>query len=80
MMDLTELLGFAVKNGASDLHIAAGLLPLIQIDGEIRRIKIDLLETGAVRDMIHDIMFDHQRTEFEERWETDFAFEIPNVA
>ena len=80
MMDLTELLGFAVKNGASDIHIAAGLPPLIRIDGEIRRTKIDPLDAGAVRDMIHDIMFDHQRTEFEERWETDFAFEIPNVA
>ena len=53
---------------------------MIRIDGKNRRIKIDPLEAGAVWDMIHDIMFDHQRTEFEERWETDFAFEIPNVA
>ena len=30
--------------------------------------------------MIYDIMLDSQRKEFEERWETDFAFEIPNVA
>ena len=80
MMDLTELLGFAVKNGASDLHIAAGLLPLIQIDGEIRRIKIDPPEVGTVRGMIHDIILDQQRTKFEERWETDFAFELPNIA
>ena len=79
-MDLTELLGFAVKNSASDRHIAVGLPPLIRIDDEIRPIKIDPLEPGAVRDMIHDIMFDHQHSEFEERWETDFAFEIPNVA
>ena len=46
-MDLTELLGFAVKNGASDIHIAAGPPPLIRIDGEIRRIKIDPLEAGC---------------------------------
>jgi twitching motility protein PilT len=79
-MDLSELLAFAVKNGASDIHISAGLPPLIRIDGDIRRIKVDPLASNLVHDMIYDIMLDSQRKEFEERWETDFAFEIPNVA
>jgi twitching motility protein PilT len=30
--------------------------------------------------MIYDIMLDNQRKEFEERWESDFAFELPNIA
>ena len=79
-MDLSELLAFAVKNGASDIHISAGLPPLIRIDGDIRRIKVDPLPSNVVHDMIYDIMLDSQRKEFEERWEADFAFEIPNVA
>ena len=79
-MDLSELLGFAVKNGASDIHLSSGLPPLIRIDGEIRRIKVDPLGDHGVLDMITGIMLDHQRKEFEERWECDFAFEIPNVA
>ena len=79
-MDLSELLAFAVKNGASDIHISAGLPPLIRIDGDIRRIKVDPLPSNVVHDMIYDIMLDSQRKELEERWETDFAFEIPNVA
>ena len=79
-MDLSELLAFAVKNGASDIHISAGLPPLIRIDGDIRRIKVDPLPSNLVHDMIYDIMLDSQRKEFEEHWETDFAFEIPNVA
>ncbi len=79
-MDLSELLAFAVKNGASDIHISAGLPPLIRIDGDIRRVKVDPLPSNVVHDMIYDIMLDSQRKEFEERWETDFAFEIPNVA
>ena len=79
-MDLSELLAFAVKNGASDIHISADLPPLIRIDGDIRRIKVDSLSSSLVHDMIYDIMLDSQRKEFEERWETDFAFEIPNVA
>ncbi|XXK27934.1 type IV pilus twitching motility protein PilT [Arenicellales bacterium nBUS_45] len=79
-MDLSELLAFAVKNGASDIHISADLPPLIRIDGDIRRIKVDSLSSSLVHDMIYDIMLDSQRKEFEERWEIDFAFELPNIA
>ena len=79
-MDLSELLAFAVKNGASDIHISSGLPPLIRIDGEIRRIKVDPLTSNVVHDMIYDIMLDSQRKEFEERLEADFAFEIASVA
>ena len=79
-MDLSELLAFAVKNGASDIHISSGLPPLIRIDGEMRRIKVDPLTSNVVHDMIYDIMLDSQRKEFEERLEADFAFEIANVA
>ncbi|NBT28388.1 MAG: type IV pilus twitching motility protein PilT [Gammaproteobacteria bacterium] len=79
-MDLSELLAFAVKNGASDIHISSGLPPLIRIDGDIRRIKVDALSSNVVHDMIYDIMLDNQRKEFEERWEADFAFELPNIA
>ena len=79
-MDLSELLAFAVKNGASDIHISAGLPPLIRIDGEMRRIKVDSLTSNVVHDMIYDIMLDTQRKEFEERLAADFAFEIASVA
>ena len=58
-MDLSELLGFAVNNGASDIHVSSGLSPLIRIDGEIRRIKVDPLGDLVVLDMITGIMLDH---------------------
>ena len=79
-MDLTELLAFAVKNGASDIHVSSGLPPLIRIDGDIRKVKVDALQSNHVHDMIYDIMLDDQRKEFEERLEADFAFELPNIA
>ena len=79
-MDLSELLGFAVKNGASDIHVATGLPPLIRVDGEMRRMEVDSLTGEVVLDKISGIMSDLNRKEFEERWECDFAFEIPNVA
>lgn len=79
-MDITELLGFSVKNKASDLHISAGMPPLIRVDGDIRRINVPALEHDQIHDMVYDIMNDKQRKEYEEHYEIDFSFEIPNLA
>ena len=79
-MEISELLAFSVKNGASDLHISAGLPPLIRVDGDIRRINVPELDQEQVHDMIYDIMNDKQRKDFEEFLETDFSFEVPGLA
>jgi len=79
-MDIAQLLAFSVKNGASDLHLSAGLPPMIRVDGDVRRINVDLMEHEDVHSMVYDIMNDKQRKTFEEYWETDFSFEIPGLA
>ena len=79
-MDVTELLAFSVKQGASDLHLSAGLPPMIRVDGDVRRINLPPLEDKEVHALIYDIMNDKQRKDFEELLETDFSFEIPGVA
>lgn len=79
-MDITQLLAFGVKNNASDLHLSAGLPPMIRVDGEIRRINLPILDHKQVHALIYDIMNDTQRKIYEERWECDFSFEVPGVA
>ena len=79
-MDITELLAFSVKNGASDLHLSAGMPPMIRVDGEVRRINLPALEHKEVHRLVYDIMNDKQRRDFEEQLETDFSFEVPGVA
>ncbi|NEX17624.1 MAG: twitching motility protein PilT [Halochromatium sp.] len=79
-MDIAELLAFGVKNNASDLHLSAGLPPMIRVDGDMRRINVPALEHRAVHTLIYDIMNDKQRKDYEEFLETDFSFEIPGVA
>ncbi len=79
-MDITQLLTFGTQNGASDMHLSAGLPPMIRVDGDIRRVNIPALDQSAVQAMVYDIMNDKQRKDFEEFLETDFSFEIPNVA
>ncbi len=79
-MDITELLAFGVKHNASDLHLSAGLPPMIRVDGDVRRINVPALEHRQVHSLVYDIMNDHQRKVFEEDLEVDFSFEIPNLA
>ncbi|MHB1586213.1 MAG: type IV pilus twitching motility protein PilT [Acidiferrobacteraceae bacterium] len=79
-MDIAELLGFAFKQNASDLHLSAGLPPLIRVDGDVKRINVDALDDRTVHNMVYDIMNDKQQKEFEERLECDFSFELPNIA
>jgi len=79
-MDIAELLQFAEKSGASDLHLSAGLPPMMRVDGEIRRVNIDPFDHKEIHALIYDIMNDKQRKDYEEFLETDFSFELPGVA
>jgi len=79
-MDIASLLGFAVKNKASDLHLSAGLPPMIRVHGDMRRLNVEPLDNTQVRAMIYDIMSDSQRKTYEEFLETDFSFELPDIA
>ncbi|MCZ0928310.1 MULTISPECIES: type IV pilus twitching motility protein PilT [Halomonadaceae] len=79
-MDITELLAFSAKQNASDLHLSAGLPPMIRVDGDIRRLNVPAMDNSEVRRLIHDIMNDRQRRDYEEHLEVDFSFEVPGVA
>ena len=79
-MDITQLLAFSVKNQASDLHLSAGLPPMIRVHGDVRRLNVEPLDHKQVFGMLYDIMSDAQRKLYEEHLEVDFSFEIEGLA
>ncbi|MDP2323669.1 MAG: type IV pilus twitching motility protein PilT [Gammaproteobacteria bacterium] len=79
-VDIAQLLAFAVKSKASDLHLSAGVPPMIRVDGDVKRVNMPALMHKDVHSMIYDIMNDKQRKDYEEFLETDFSFEIPKLA
>jgi len=79
-LDINELLAFSVQNKASDLHLSAGLPPIIRVDGEMRRLNVPELDHKTVNALIYDIMNDKQRKEYEENLEVDFSFEIDGLS
>jgi twitching motility protein PilT len=89
-MKSADLLNLSVERGASDLHLTAGLPPLVRIDGEIGPLfdepVIGLAGSGERIDqqkvlaLLHEVMREDQRREFEDRLEADFSYELSGVA
>jgi len=78
--DLSALLGFAHDQGASDLHISAGLPPMLRIRGEIVRLEMAPLSREETHASLGALMNDEQRSVFEATHDVDFAFEIPGLS
>lgn len=79
-MDITQLLAFSVKNKASDLHLSAGLPPMIRVHGDVKRLDGAPLDQKEIKALIYDVMSDSQRKIFEDALEIDFSFEIDGLA
>ncbi|MFQ5665471.1 MAG: type IV pilus twitching motility protein PilT [Candidatus Binatia bacterium] len=79
-MDITELLIFAQREGASDVHLTSGEPPMLRIHGDMKRIEHPELGAEQVHDMIFDIMSDAIRRTFQENNDADFSFELGDTA
>jgi twitching motility protein PilT len=79
-VDIAELLAFCVKSKASDLHLSAGLPPMLRVHGDVRRLNLPALTHKEVHGMVYDIMTDSQRKRYEEALEIDFSFEIERLS
>ncbi|NOT33915.1 MAG: type IV pilus twitching motility protein PilT, partial [Candidatus Eisenbacteria bacterium] len=79
-LDLTELLTFARNQGASDVHVSAGMPPLLRIRGQMTPLQMEPLDPEATHAALFDILNDEQKRRYEESRDLDFAFEIPGVS
>ena len=75
-MDLPDLLLFANRNKASDLHISSGSPPIMRLHGEMVPHDMPPFTAEQVKEMINSIMTDQQRSEYEREYELDFALSI----
>lgn len=70
------------KVGASDLHLSVSMPPMIRKDGRMQKLECSetTLSPDAMRELLHSIMPAKNQEEFSRRNDTDFAYEIPNLA
>jgi len=78
-VDMIELLKAAVNHKASDLHLSAGLPPVIRIDGDIQPLKLPPLENKVLQALMYSVMNEKQQKNYAENLEIDFSFEVPEL-
>ena len=79
-MDLTRLLRLSIKEQASDLHLSAGLPPILRVDGDMIRTDLPVLLPSQVESLVHEVLNDTQIKALKDGIEIDFSFEIPEIA
>jgi len=79
-MDITQLLTFAHREGASDVHLSSGEPPMVRMHGDMKRIEHPALTPEQVHNMLFDIMSDAVRKTFQESNDADFSFELGDIA
>jgi twitching motility protein PilT len=79
-MDITELLTFAHRSGASDCHLTSSEPPRLRINGDMKKLEHAPLTPEEVHNMVFDIMSDGLRRQFQETNDVDFSFELGDLA
>ncbi len=79
-MIIDDLLKEVVSYNASDLHLSAGLPPVIRVDGNLLRTKHDIMSPQAVEDVLFPMLTNEQRRTLEQNWELDMSYGIEGVS
>tara|TARA_B100000787_G_scaffold114399_1_gene85228 strand:- start:402 stop:1469 length:1068 start_codon:yes stop_codon:yes gene_type:complete len=79
-MNITDLLALSIKKGASDLHLSAGLPPILRVDGDLVRMDLPVLSSKQVAELVYEVLNETQIKSLRDGIEIDFSFEIPDVS
>ncbi|MFH1736218.1 MAG: type IV pilus twitching motility protein PilT [bacterium] len=80
MQNIDELLKFSVNQGASDLHISTGSIPMIRVHGRMRKLALPVMDEENMERLIFPFLNEHQRGRFEEVKELDMSYHLEEIA
>lgn len=80
MLDIKELLKYAVHKGASDVHLTVKSPPILRIDGKLESTTMEILSPDEIKRIIYGLLSDHQKQQFEADLELDFSFTVPGLS
>ena len=79
-VSITALLQILVEAGGSDLHLSAGLIPTIRVNGELLQItNHERIDARRLRELIYTMLTQRQRERFEDDLELDGSYSVPDV-
>ena len=79
-MEIKELLVTTKRKDASDLHLNVGVPPILRINGRLEKLKLSELTPQDTHEIIHSILSERQKSDFEKYGELDLSYELTNVA
>ena len=79
-MNIPDLLRFSVNNGASDLHLSSGTIPMIRIHGSLQKLDLPMAEDGELREALFSLLNEEQQERLEEMKEIDLSYKVEGVA
>jgi twitching motility protein PilT len=79
-LHIDELLHMIVDRNASDLHVCAGMEPVIREDGMLLRLPFEKFSPNIIQRMMYDIISDENIHKFETTLELDFSYQLPRRA
>jgi len=80
MIELNDLLALSAEKDASDIHLTAGLPPILRIHKELVFVGDGVLTPEDTSEMVFSIMRDKQKKMLKEKREYDFSYGIKGLA
>ena len=80
MTTIQQLLEEMVRRGASDLHLTAGVPPILRLDGDLVPTEHEVLKPETTQQLAYSLMNDQQKKKFEQEKELDFSYSLPGVS
>jgi len=77
---IEDLLHFSVDQGASDLHLATGSIPMIRVHGKLRKMDLPVMTQEIMHDLVYSVLTPEQMERFHEMKEVDFSAKLPGIA
>ena len=75
---INELLNYAIKANASDLHLSVGSIPMVRIDGKMQTLQLSPLKNEDMINVKDEVLNDNQKNILDTQLEIDFSYQIKN--
>ena len=79
-LTIEDLLHFSVNQGASDLHLATGSIPMIRVHGKMKKLDLPIMTQEIMQELVYSVLTPEQQERFHEMKEIDFSAKLPGIA
>jgi twitching motility protein PilT len=81
VLSIDAFLAATAERNASDLHLTAGVPPVIRVNGRLERLPdTEELEGDDIRTLVYRILSTEQQKQLEIKRQFDFSYSLPGVA